>query len=254
MEPQQNKSYAAVQYGGAGFLLLKSTPEGKFICESYKNASLPTLQRECGVFFDNGTETTLVAVDSGAPLLIPKAAYQPPAAPYLRMQVELTDNDEIFEDELGEYVALYTLPLNKTLALRTNIPSPRFQHILTLLYRYLDHYNSALPNKFLLHFNNNRMSFILIKNGKLFLINEMEYATPEDALYFTLNILQHQAAQRAETDVLLCGMPADGKKLFKLFSQYLPHVQMAGSDLTASVVNLKGQSVNLATCLQLIEI
>lgn len=246
--------YQAVHYSPAGFILLKSQPTGNLVCESYKSASLPTLQRECGVFFDTPAESTLVTVNFTPPLLVPKAIYQPPAAQYLRLQSEIADNDEIFQDDLGEYVALYAIPLAKTLPIKTMLPAPTFQHTATRLYHYLAQYSTEQPNKLLLHISGNKMGFILIKNNKLFIINELPFTCPEDVLYHTLNILLQQEARREESAILLSGASGDVQKCGKLLARYLKHVKMAGAELTHSVINLKSQPTELHTCLQLIEI
>lgn len=245
--------YNAVHFSTAGFSLLKSLPTGQLICATYKNASLAMLQRECGVFFDTPAEQTVVVLNFGAPLLVPQALYQPPANPYLRLQYNLSDSDEVFQDDLGEYKALYAVPLSKTLPLRTCLASPKFQHTATRLYRYLSQYRTELPNKLLLHFSGARMGFMLMKEQKLFIVNEFPFTCQEDVLYHVLNILQQQQARRDGSVVLLSGAGAEVPKLAKLLSRYLPNVQLAGHDLDCSVTNLKSQKELLHTCLQLIE-
>ena len=210
------------------------------------------MQRECGSFFDTPAEQTLVSLNFTAPFLVPKALFQPPASQYLKMQQEVSDSDEVFEDDLGDYVAIYALPLSKTLPLRTTLRNPKFHHTSTLLYRYLAQYESELPNKMLLHFSGNRMGFILIKNGKLFIINELTFTTKEDALYYVLHILQQQEARRDETEVLITGDTPDLKEIVQLLGRCLPHVQGAGKK--ERVVNVKGQKEPAFAYIQLIGI
>jgi len=229
----------AVHYSSAGFSLLKSQPSGAYVVETYKSTTLPTLQRECGSFFDTPVEQTLVSLNFTVPFLVPKSLWQAPASHYLKMQQEVSDSDEVFEDDLGEYYAVYALPLSKTLPLRTTLQNPRFYHTYTLLYKYLVQYESEHPNKLLLHFCGNRMGFILIKNDELFIINELKFSVKEDAFYYVLHILQQQSARRDETDVLVTGDASEVKGVFQLLNRHLPHVRLAGKEM--SVVNLKGQ-------------
>ena len=243
-------SHHAIHYSPAGFSLLKSQPSGSFLVGTYKNATLPTLQKECGSFFDNPAEETLVSLNFTAPFLVPKALFQPPASQYLKMQQEVSDSDEVFEDDLDEYVAIYALPLSKTLPLRTTLRNPKFYNTYTLLYNYLSRSESSLSNKLLLHFCGNRMGYILMKKNKLFIINELKFTTKEDAFYYVLHILQQQKARHDETDVLLSGDTAELKNIFQLLKRHLPNVCMAGKE--AKVVNLKGQKEPTHALIQLL--
>ena len=92
------------------------------------------MQRECGSFFTPPAEQTLVSLNFTPPFLVPKALKQAPASQYLKMQQEVSDSDEVFEDDLGDYVAIYALPLSKTLPLRTTLQNPKFHHTYPLLY------------------------------------------------------------------------------------------------------------------------
>ena len=213
---------------------------------------LPLQSGECGSFFDTPAEQTLVSLNFTAPFLVPKALYQAPASQYLKMQQEVSDSDEVFEDDLGDYIAIYALPLSKTLPLRTTLRNPKFHHTATLLYRYLAQYESEFSNKMLLHFSGNRMGFILIKNGKLFIINELTFTMKEDALYYVLHILQQQEARRDETEVLITGDTPDLKEIVQLLGRCLPHVQGAGKK--ERVVNVKGQKEPAFAYIQLIGI
>lgn len=246
--------YNAVHYSSTGFILLKSQPAGNLVCETYKSTALPTLQRECGVFFDTSCEAPLISLRFSAPLLIPKGMYQAPATQYLRLQNEVSDSDEVFENEIDDYVAVFAVPFSKTLPLRTTLANPQFRHCAVNLYRYLAQYNSSCPNKLLVNFDGDKMGFILIKNDKLFLINELTFTEPSDALYYVLNILQQNDAKRAESEVLVCGLTPEMKKINQLLSQYLPNVVPAGKELKLNITDLKGQKVDISTCLQLIEI
>lgn len=249
-----NFPYNAVHYSSTGFILLKSQPSGNLICETYKSTALPTLQRECGVFFDTPCETPLISLRFSAPLLIPKSIYQAPASQYLRLQSEISDSDEVFENEIGDYMALFAVPFSKTLPLRTTLANPKFRHCAVNLYHYLAQYNSNCANKLLVNFDGSQMGFILMENDKLFIINELSFTEPSDALYYVLNILQQNEAKRTETEVLVCGMTTEMKKINQLLSQYLPNVNPAGKELKLNITDLKGQKVDISTCLQLIEI
>ena len=210
------------------------------------------MQRECGSFFDTPAEQTLVSLNFTAPFLVPKALFQPPASQYLKMQQEVSDSDEVFEDDLGDYVAIYALPLSKTLPLRTTLRNPKFNHTATLLYRYLAQYESEFPNKMLLHFSGNRMGFILMKNNRLFIINELKFTTKEDAFYYVLHILQQQSARRDETDLLVTGDTPELKGIVQLLNRQMACVRSAGKGV--NIVNVKGQKEPSSAYIQLIGI
>lgn len=252
MVPPINAPYYAVHFSPEGFSLLKSQPSGSYIVETYKSTTLSTMQRECGAFFDAPAEQTIVSLNFTPPFLVPKALYQSPASQYLKMQQEVSDSDEVFEDDLGEYVAIYALPLSKTLPMRTTLQNPKFRHTYTLLYHYLAQSPSDLPNQLLLHFCGNRMGFILVKNGRLFIISELTYTTKEDAFYYVLHILQQQAARRDETEVVVTGDAPELKGIVQLIKRHLPH--MRNVENGASVADVKGQKESAAAYIQLIGI
>ena len=250
--PPNNIPLYAAHLSPEGFSLLKSQPSGSYIVETYKSTTLPTVQRECGAFFDAPAEHTLVSLNFTPPFLVPKALYQTPASQYLKMQQEVSDSDEVFEDDLGEYVAIYALPLSKTLPLRTTLQNPEFRHTYTLLYHYLAQSPSEFPNQLLLHFCGNRMGFILIKNGKLFIISELTYTTKEDAFYYVLHILQQQSARRDETEVVITGDAPNFKGIVQLIKRHLAHLRNVEKGV--SVADVKGQRESAAAYIQLIGI
>lgn len=252
MVPRINPVHHAIHYSPAGFSLLKSQPSGPFIVETYKSTTLSTLQRECGSFFDTPAEQTLVSLNFTVPFLVPKALFQPPASQYLKMQQEVSDSDEVFEDDLGDYVAIYALPLSKTLPLRTTLRNPKFNHTATLLYRYLAQCESEFSNKMLLHFCGDRMGFILMKNNQLFIINELKFTTKEDAFYYVLHILQQQSARRDETDLLVTGDTPELKGIVQLLNRQMACVRSAGKGV--DIVNVKGQKEPASAYIQLIGI
>ena len=252
MAPLTKFPYHAAHFSPAGFALLKSQPTGSYIVETYKSTTLSTMQRECGSFFDTSADQTILSLNFTAPFLVPKALYQAPASQYLKMQQEVSDSDEVFEDDLGDYIAIYSLPLNKTLPLRTTLQNPKFHHTYTLLYQYLAQSKSELPNQLLLHFCGNRMGFILVKDGKLFIVSELTYTTKEDAFYYVLHILQQQEARRNETELVVTGDAPDLKGIMQLLKRYLPH--MRNVDKGMNVVDAKGQKESAAAYIQLIGI
>ena len=252
MAPRIKPVHHAIHFSPVGFSLLKSQPSGPFIVETYKSTTLSTMQRECGSFFTPLAEQTLVSLNFTPPFLVPKALKQAPASKYLKMQQEVSDSDEVFEDDLGDYVAIYALPLSKTLPLRTTLQNPKFHHTYTLLYHYLAQSPSECPNQLLLHFCGNRMGFILIKNGKLFIISELNYTTKEDAFYYVLHLLQQQEARRDETELVITGDTPEFKGIVQLMKRHLPH--MRNVDKGVSVTDVKGQKESAVAYIQLIGI
>ena len=96
------------------------------------------------------------------------------------------------------------------------------------------------------------MGFILVKNGRLFIISELTYTTKEDAFYYVLHILQQQAARRDETEVVVTGDAPELKGIVQLIKRHLPH--MRNVENGASVADVKGQKESAAAYIQLIGI
>ena len=92
----------------------------------------------------------------------------------------------------------------------------------------------------------------MIKNGKLFIIRELNYTTKEDAFYYVLHLLQQQEARRDETELVITGDAPEFKGIVQLMKRHLPHVRNV--DKGVSVTDVKGQKESAVAYIQLIGI
>ena len=75
-------------------------------------------------------------------------------------------------------------------------------------------------------FYNNRLTAVLVKEGKLQLIQSFEYAQAEDAAYQLLNICERFSMDKEEILVQLSGMIDTGSSLYAEVYKYFMHLQL----------------------------
>lgn len=217
----------AIHLFANGFSLCKSQEPEKYICKNYKNASFPTLERECGIFFDELTEKDEVAVylDAPTPLLIPKEIYSEPASEYLRVQSEPTAFDTILEDEINEeYVALFPYGISKIAQLQTLVNCKvSLHHIDQYIVQCLQNMKCQLKYQLAVYFSDEKIECILLNDSKLHLINGFKYTTAEDVLYYLLNLMQQFSISTQNCEIFFAGTILEDKKMGKFLQPYIPN-------------------------------
>lgn len=214
----------AIHYYSNGFSFIKKT-EKTFICENHKNASFPTLERECGIFFaDLPIESEIsVYVDAPTPLVVPAEMSSPSAPELLKLQLDLSDNDAVFEDAISTYRLAFPYPINKVAQMQKAVGHPvGFHHTDTFVIQCLQERENAKESQLCIRFENEKVEFILLKNKKLQIISPNRHSTLEDVLYYALNLLQQFEIPMKECDFLYFGPTTDEKKTEKFFKPYLP--------------------------------
>jgi len=249
--PKNNVHYKAIGLHANGFALLKAQPDGNFLLENHKNASFTTLLRECGIFFGEGQQAVRVVACPTPPILIPNEIFTPPASQFFKIQSDLSDNDTILEDEVGDYTALYTFNTGKIEQLRQAGITPFFQHTDTVLARYLT-LNSSNTNRMTLFFHGNTAECVLFCFNRLSYVGAFEFSTNDEVVYHVANILHQHEVEADDCLLLFCGDFPESKKVFDFVNQYFPNMDWAGDRLAVTVTTAAGKCVAAHTVLNLL--
>lgn len=237
----------------SGFAFLKRQSSSKYLYENYFNAPFTTLHRELVSFFDNQLQSEFtIVVNANSPLLVPQEYFTEPASSYLKTQFNLSDNDLILQDAIENYIALYYFPNNRMIPIHQSNILHRFQHVDTMLYRYLQNNQTDFSNRILLFFHENKVDYICIKDDKLSIINRLQYTSEHDILYFVLNLTRRQQINADEYICLLSGHTPEIQKIYKLLSQYISNVEWAAEELDIEVTNSTGRKILSYECLNLL--
>lgn len=215
----------AIHYYSNGFSLLKRQSEKSFVCENHKNASFPTLERECGIFFaDLPLETEItVYVDALTPLVVPNIMVTPPATDLLKLQYNLSDNDTVFEDPIAPYRLIFPYPINKIAQMRKSVGHPlAFHHSDSFVWQLLQVEECNRECQLGFRIENDKIEFILLKEKELQIICSHHYTTLEDILYYALNLLQQFEIPLEKCAFRYWTATTDEKKIEKFFKPYLP--------------------------------
>lgn len=219
--------YVIYLYSG-GFTLLKRQSSGSVLCENHKNASFPTLERECGIFFDTLSPDDEICVYLGAatPVLVPQAIYQKPGSQYVRLQYDLSENETVLEDLFDEYCLLFPYPVNRLSQLQKAVSHPiSIHHITTAMANFLAYDVASEADRMFLHFDANQVQYVLFKDQQLQIISHFSFLTQEDILYHILNIYHQFGVNRNVCETLYVGRIADEKRIEKFLKGYLPKFQ-----------------------------
>lgn len=251
-KPRNNSRYKAVGLHANGFSLLKAQPDGSFLLSNHKNASFTTLLRECGIFFGEGPHDVRVVVNPMAPVLVPDEIFEEPAAQFLKIQAELSDNDIVMKDEWDGYEALYPVHAGRTDQLRQAGITPFYQHSTTVLGRYLQLNGSDTPHRMLLFFHGTTAESILFCYNRLVLVSGFRFTTSDEVVYHVANILKQHEIEPDECHLLFGGELPEAKKTFDFVNQYFPDMDWAGDRLPVTVRTAEGKEVAAHTVLNLL--
>lgn len=251
-KPQNNANYRAVALHTNGFSLLKAQPDGNFLFQNHKNASFTALLRECGIFFGDGAHNVRVVTHPMAPVLVPTELFEEPAAQFLKIQTELSDNEVVVNDEWEGYAAVYPVHAGKAEQLRQAGITPFYQHSSTVLARYLQLNGSDTPHRLLLFFHGNSAESILFCYNRLAFVGSFRFSVGDEVVYHIANLLRQHEIEADDCHLLFGGEFPDAKKTFDLVNQYFPDMDWAGDRLPVSIRTADGKEVVAHTVLNLL--
>ena len=235
-----------------GFSLLKALPDGNFLLENHKNASFTALLRECGIFFGCGQQSVRVVAHPTTPILVPNEIFAPPASQFLKVYLELSENDVVMEDNVDDYTALYPFPAGKIEQFKQAGITPFFQHTATVLARYLQLNDGGTPHRMTLFFHGNSAECVLFCYNRLTYVGTVTFATPDEIVYSIANILRQHEVEADDFLLLFSGELPEPKKTFDFVNQYFPDMEWAGDRLPVTVHTTAEKIVEPHTILNLL--
>ncbi|MDR3654077.1 MAG: DUF3822 family protein [Paludibacter sp.] len=123
--------------------------------------------------------------------IIPDSIFKPEnASDFLYLQHEPVKNDQIISNSIPTWgvVNTFTIPDSIQNALHQVFPYTTIQHHLSFF--LTDNIKMQSADCLYIWTRHKMMDIVVIKNGKLQLINSFSYQTPEDFAYFTLNVFE----------------------------------------------------------------
>lgn len=217
----------AIHISSSSVTLCKSLSAEKPLRQTYKNTTLPALERECGAFFDPLTQqdTVEVFLDATTPLLFPKSLSVKPSSHYAKLMPMPSDNQMLLEDEIDDYIAVFPYSITKIAQLQALLNCQLSLH-------HTDHYCVQVlqqlpcdtPFKISVQSLSQRIEVILLEDQRLQLVNSFKYTTLEDILYYILNILQQFSIPQSQNTLFLVN-PQALPRAERFLKKYLPNVQ-----------------------------
>ena len=247
----KNNPSEAIYLTAHGFSLIKFD-QGSYFYENHKNASFTSLLRECGIFFTpNPPQHCLIIFANDTPVLVPKDIFQKPEKQFL-IEKNISDTDQIMMDDLDDYISLYIIPKNRTEQWDKIGIKPIFKHVTTCLYHYLRDNYTQIDHKILLYFSNNWAYMIFFKDAQLQIISQIECSSPENVLYYLLNIMHQHELEPMDCQVFLSGEPQMIDKIYPTCRPYLPHLDEPILVPEVNVFNKREKKINACHVLPLL--
>lgn len=186
------------------------------------------------------SETTEITVIHASNLytLVPAALFEESrASDYLKFNTKILSNDYVGFDRLDEWdlVIVYLPFISANNFLFEKFGSFDYYHSATRLLEYvLKESKYEIKPKVYLHVETGYFDCIVIKNGKLELMNSFSYKTPEDFIYFVLFCFEQLGINPNEVETYLSGAIHLEDPLYEILYTYVRHVSFLESRLPST--------------------
>lgn len=122
---------------------------------------------------------------------------------YLSFQHKIPKNERVAFNAIPAWdtVNIFTIPSNLLQALMVTFPGISIEHQMSTLLS--DHLKHNPNTEIHLWVRSKMMDVIVLKNGKLFLLNSFPYNTPEDFVYHCMNVADQLEINNADTQTYL---------------------------------------------------
>jgi len=151
---------------------------------------------------------------------------------YFKFNNELKEDEEIHFNKLKEAdaVNLFVIPANIITFLVNKFPEVKFYQQATSLIEFL--INETKDNKsemptVLVNFSKENFDIISVCKGKLLFYNTFIYQTPEDFVYYFLNVLKNLDYAPDKIEILLAGEIDIKSDLYLKSYKYFPNYKFA---------------------------
>ena len=204
---------------------LYGLPENGNLKQAYypstENALVTNLAPEFFGLEDNKQMALNIIVSTRMPMLIPDIIYDDAKdKDFLRMQFDISQFGQSFNDPLGRYRSLFFLTQNEYSTLRELNCIPTFKSEVSIFYDFLRQQDST--NTVFLSVNESYADFLVVQNGEPLLVNRTKHVENVDILYYTINCMQQMGL--ISPTLFIKHFGKSNKKLDDLLSQYLDNI------------------------------
>lgn len=144
----------------------------------------------------------MVIVTSSVPVLVPDVAeFAQPAEKFLFLQNPTAEVGDVVEEKFQNYRVIYSVPTSAAEKLALLNIQPHYKHILTASYTLLNtRFSDAFEQNALVIFpTQNHFLLMLFSKGELLVVNQFEYHSDADMLYYLLNVIAQFELNIAES-------------------------------------------------------
>ena len=137
-------------------------------------------------------------------VFVPTALFdQQETVHYLSFQHKIPKNERVAFNAIPAWdtVNVFTIPSNLLQALMATFPGVSIEHQMSSLLS--DHVHHNTSTEIHLWVRSKMMDMIVLKNGKLFLLNSFPFTTPEDFVYHCMNVADQLEINNADTHTYL---------------------------------------------------
>jgi hypothetical protein len=149
-------------------------------------------------------KTTSIIIESDIYIFVPTAFFKPEEASYfLTFEHKLAKNERIAYNTIPAWntVNVFNLPLNLLQALTSLFPGVSIEHHMSrFLTEKIRFWQESSVNVWA---RPKAADLIVVKDGKLQLLNSFPYQTPEDFTYHTLNVMEQLSIDTENTSIYL---------------------------------------------------
>lgn len=164
-----------------------------------------------------------IVIETDQFTLIPSVFFrEEKAGDYLKLQhPEVGNNSQACYDsiETRECLNVFSTPLHLINGLKKYIPRVAIKHHLTELIAKMSH---TSDNILQICLRDSRMDAIVIKDTRLQLANSFKTDSPEDLVYYVLNIFEQLSLNTEQCQVIFYNIDEHDKR-FKLVNKYVKH-------------------------------
>ena len=162
-----------------------------------------------------------ISIESNTYVIIPMDLFRmDEAADFLFLEHKPSKTDSILFNKIPEFgiVDVFTIPGKIHEAISQLFPMAEISHHLSQFIS--EKVNCKIENCIYCFPGNKKVDIVVIKNSKLLLVNSFSYQTPEDFLYFTLNVYEKLSLDIHKVPVYLFN-PLKKFELEKLLAKYI---------------------------------
>lgn len=216
----------------AGKLLLLASNATKKENDRGTFSELALLSEECP-FINKEFNSTSVLIVNRKVTLVPFTLFNPDEKDnYLSFNIDLESEDEVFSSPvpLIKAACIFAVPGKLHYQLTKILSEPTFHHLAEVSINQYPQSERITSDKArcFLHFSGNTFFVHLMRNNELVFFNVFQFDTPEEFIYYVLNIAGKVSVTSENTGFILSGDIDKEMETCKQLRSSFKHIQYAG--------------------------